>query len=180
MTSEKGEAAPEKYLGVIARHNTKDPEVVRAVVSYEAQRARCYNKKHPAFKNYGGKGTEVIYGIREFVAWWLREIKSRLVWVRPTCGRINHDGNYAFGNIELVEMCENAREMLRRTNNAASRSRRRPVLIFRDGVQVTSVASIQDAAAFVGCSQSLVSRVLSGERNHTHGFTFKFCNGGTL
>lgn len=88
------------------------PEVKRAYTSYKAQRQRCYNKNNDSYRYYGAKGVEVKYTSRDFITWWLKE-QEMLKLKRPTCGRINHSGNYEFGNIRLEEYNENCGQQYR-------------------------------------------------------------------
>lgn len=82
-------------------------------VSWANQRAKCNNKKDPSYKYYGGKGVCVHYSSREFVGWWLKGLKIKK-WKDPSVGRIDHDGDYCFENIEMQEMQDNRSERCRR------------------------------------------------------------------
>lgn len=48
----------------------------------------------------------VAYESRDFVGWWLFE-QNRLKLKKPTISRLDHAGNYEFGNIKLEERYEN-------------------------------------------------------------------------
>jgi hypothetical protein len=86
------------------RHLSKEGKT--AYQSWADQRARCQNSKNQAYKYYGAKGISVLYGSTEFVNWWLNEM-SVLNLKKPTISRIDHDGNYEFGNIKLEEHIDN-------------------------------------------------------------------------
>ena len=73
----------------------------RAYQSWRAQQTRSKRRT-------GSR--EVGYGAREFIAWWLEEMKKRDSWVCPTVGRIDHSKGYSFDNIRLEERSENVRE----------------------------------------------------------------------
>ena len=63
------------YKGSLGR-SVMTGEAKRAYMLWECQRDRCYNKKRKFYKYYGGKGIQVIYSSRDFVNWWLKNIKK--------------------------------------------------------------------------------------------------------
>jgi hypothetical protein len=100
----------EEYCGSLKNPNDMEPGPVKdAYVSWREQRTRCYNKRRDKWLHYGGKGIQVKYTSRQFIAWWLKEIKT-FYGDDPTIGRIDHDGHYEFGNIEIISRSENSTE----------------------------------------------------------------------
>ena len=82
----------------------------RPKMSYEAQRGydSFYQQK---------KRSKVFYTPRQFVHWWLENIKTRSHWEQPTCGRIDHSKWYSFDNIVMQEQSENTAERNSRHGN---------------------------------------------------------------
>ena len=58
--------------------------------------ARCYNKKHTAFKNYGGRGITVCSRWRKSFINFLEDMGTRPK--KQSIDRINNDGNYTLLN----------------------------------------------------------------------------------
>lgn len=69
--------------------------------SFRSMRARCFDPKHEAYKNYGGRGITIHPDLRTFNG-FLKYVNST-IGLRPdgkTLSRINNDGNYEPGNVE--------------------------------------------------------------------------------
>ncbi len=87
-------------------------EGTKAYASYKAQIQRCYNPRSPNYRWYGAKGIQVMYGPREFIAWWMKNTyRSSKTLV---CDRIDSKGNYTFKNIQLITRSENALKLERK------------------------------------------------------------------
>jgi hypothetical protein len=99
-----------EYTGFLKKTNCKT--VRRAWVAFHNQQARCKKPNHPEYHNYGLRGICVEYTIRQFVYWYLINYNSSIL--KPSVGRIDHDKNYSFDNIEIVECSENSKEVFTR------------------------------------------------------------------
>jgi hypothetical protein len=86
------------------------PEVRRAYGVFRQQGQRCTNPNSPGYRRYGARGIRVRYTSREFIGWFLYQLAKNPGLKAPSCGRIDHDKDYSFDNIELVEHAENSRE----------------------------------------------------------------------
>lgn len=149
-----------EYFGIVDRESKNiDPEVKRAVTSYSQQKQRCYNPANNRFEFTGARGIEVHYTCRQFVTWWLIEIEKRAAWKSPTCGRINHNDHYRFGNIELQERAENTREMAKRLPRSVSHVKVERV--FPDGT-ILKFNSVGEAARVTGIIPSLIKSEIDG------------------
>jgi len=103
------------YKGSL-NHRLKLPRLVlKAYQSYNNQKTRCSNKKVRSYRDYGAKGIIVEYSCREFVAWYLFNIKNKL-FKDPVVSRIDHSKNYNFKNIILEERSINSKEAMNRTS----------------------------------------------------------------
>lgn len=91
-----------------------DPVARRAYKAFRNQIGRCKNKNNPRFKTYGARGVRVVYGVREFIEWYMTEFFKKESLEFPSVGRIDHAGNYEFGNVELIERSENSKERIER------------------------------------------------------------------
>ena len=111
-----GKYAPKKKGGALPCC----PVGKRAYKSWKGQRSRCYNKNDKRYEFYGAKGIEVTYGSKDFVRWYMGEYAKRKNWKRPTVDRLDHDKDYCFGNIRLVECSENTEERNKRIGNPFS------------------------------------------------------------
>lgn len=76
--------------------------------SVQAANARCNNKKHVAYKNYGGRGISINTE-------WVKNPQLLIDEIGPrpsseyTLDRINNDGNYEKGNVRWATKLEQAR-----------------------------------------------------------------------
>lgn len=104
-----------EYEGQLNYGPSLPKHVKRAWRIYWAQRARCGNKNYVSYKYYGMKGISVEYTIRQFVYWYLKEIKKYGPRrKKPVVGRIDHSLGYSFTNIKLESRTENANEVIGR------------------------------------------------------------------
>jgi hypothetical protein len=99
----------ERYEGVLNIDKMGEIEK-KAYKSWKDQGQRCDNPNDKGYKYWGQKGIRRIYGPREFIAWYLVEYSKRTEWKRCHVDRISSDGNYEFGNIQLLEMSENTKK----------------------------------------------------------------------
>lgn len=67
-----------------------------------AMKGRCYNKRNPAYKNYGGRGIAVC-------GEWLDDFKAFYTWCHKNgyssgleIDRVDNDGNYEPSNCRIV------------------------------------------------------------------------------
>ncbi|MHA2202614.1 MAG: hypothetical protein ACW991_02885 [Candidatus Hodarchaeales archaeon] len=157
------------YDGPLDENKTTG-ETKRALKSYYCQRRRCYNSGDKRYKHYGGKGIKVKYTTREFISWWLEQIKTRKYWKCATVSRINHDKNYEFNNIKLEEKSENSKEVWNRIIPNA----RKPVNIFKNKKFIKRLKSVTDAARFINGDISDITKVCRGTRKTSRGYYFEF------
>lgn len=158
-----------KYTGTLSSSNISG-QAKLARSSFYAQMRRCYSAKSPKFKYYGGKGVKVEYSIREFIGWWIDRQKV-LNLTKPSVGRIDHNSNYSFENIELVEISENSSEMLKRVGNPVPK--KRLLMLFKDEPFI-SFGSIADASFFLKKTHQSIILYCRGQRKPRNGANFKF------
>lgn len=118
----------------------------RPKMSYEAQRGydSFYQQK---------KRSKVFYTPRQFVHWWLENIKTRSHWEQPTCGRIDHSKWYSFDNIVMQEQSENTAERNSRHGNPGRKHR--AVKAICEGIEKTFISK-REAAEYYGVSEKTV------------------------
>lgn len=149
-----------EYFGVVDRDSKNvDPEVKRAITSWQQQRQRCTNPNNNRYYATGAKGIEVQYTLRQYITWWLHEIKKRDSWKSPTCGRLDHDDHYRFGNVEIQERADNTRERCIRRPQAELLVKIDRV--FPDGT-VLKFNSLGEASRVTGFPKSLIQSEIDG------------------
>lgn len=132
-------------------------------VSWANQRSKCNNPKNPDFKYYGAKGIRVEYSSRQFVLWWLKNLKRRK-WTQPTVGRIDHDRNYSFDNIVMQERIENSSERCRRLGRPVpAKTAPKFTAVFKNGRKIKKFRSAMDAAVYFKLNTSTVVRLCQGK-----------------
>jgi hypothetical protein len=147
------------YDGPI-NERTMDEDAFRGYVSWKQQRQRCYNPKNNRYKYVGAKGIEVEYSAREFIGWWLAQIKKKRL-KHPACGRIDHAQNYRFDNIEMVERADNTRERLRRCGPPIRSAPR--ILADGPGGMVLKFMHMGELARVTGAPRHLLEAHLDGK-----------------
>lgn len=167
----------ESYDGVLDGKSTS-PDVRRAYQSWLDQRKRCSNHRAKAFQWYGARGIRVEYSSREFVGWYLKELKSRK-WKDPTTGRIDHNKNYCFENIFMQERSDNVRECAIRTNSKTKKPSFK-ILIGdrRTGEPLMICSSRSEASRLTGVSKANIWAICSGaSQGSRSGFYFRHYGG---
>lgn len=87
------------------------PKIIKKAYNvWRGQRGRCYNKKHHSYKYWGKKGIKVEYSSREFIGWYLENIK-KYKGKSPSIGRIDHSKNYSFNNIIIESIQDNSKKV---------------------------------------------------------------------
>lgn len=167
-----------KYCGIL--NERKMPRDVRAAyVSWLNQRRRCYDKTHKQYAYYGAKGIEVKYESRDFIGWWISNLKTFKGEI-PTVGRIDHAGHYCFENIELQSKSDNSKEMNIRRRLAHKVEKKKPVrmLCYACDSKIADFKSVQEASAQTGIHMSIISGIANGRHRRTHeGYSFSFIMG---
>ncbi len=91
--------------------------------SFHNSKNRCLNKKHKAYKRYGGRGIKFLITKQEFAYLWKRD--GAILMETPSIDRIDNNGNYELSNCRFIERNENSRrgslekERIRREANYA-------------------------------------------------------------
>lgn len=137
-----------------------DPVARKALVSYENQKQRCGNPNSNRYQFYGARGIEVEYDARDFIGWWLDNIRHYTGDGKPTCGRIDHSQNYRLDNISLSSKADNTREMVNRHGGRAPRVK--VVAETQDGIRL-HFDSVGECARVIGINRDVLLAHLSGK-----------------
>lgn len=163
-----------EYTGILSTVKGRmTKEAARAYSSWRHQRERCYKKSFPKYKNYGGKGIQVLYSSREFIGWWLDNIKIKKNWVCPTTGRIDHNGDYCFDNIELQEKSDNTKEQVSRLGPVVSGIK---VEMFCKETNkiLKTFNTVQSAAEELGLGQTTIHKWVHGKvKNNKYSYSIR-------
>lgn len=120
------------------------------------------------------------YSSREFVAWWLQNIKKKK-WKDPTCGRIDHSKGYSFDNIIMQERVDNIRERNTRLGNPGNRHRSvtsythqgRKLKTFKSKVEAAAYYKINVKTVYNHCMRR-TKAFHNGPRSKAREVTFKW------
>jgi hypothetical protein len=129
--------------------------------SWANQKSKCYNAKNPDFKYYGAKNIRVLYSSREFVGWWLYNLKTKK-WDSPTVGRLDHEKDYCFENIQMEERIDNSSERVRRKGRPIG-VKPKKVLVLLKKRPFLSFKSANQAAIALKLNVSTVCRIADGK-----------------
>lgn len=152
------------------------PEAMAAYRTWANQRDRCNRPGNPSYSCYGGKGIRVEYSSLEFVKWYLVQIKLKQ-FEMPNVGRINHDKNYCFSNIEMVEKSENSRERIRRCGAPAKHPNHLRAVYVIDRITdkiISKYNSLLEAAEATGTPRKRVWDICNGRRPGTRRLRFEY------
>jgi len=154
------------YSGPLYRRdeNNMPNEIRLALNSLNAQRQRCNYKKSVKYKWYGARGIKVEYSTREFVGWYLENIKNKR-FKKPVTSRIDHSKNYCFGNINLEECSENTKERCVRSKHTlgiGSVKRQKYVMCFKNGKHIAT-GTLKDVCNIFGMCRGAISQLCHGK-----------------
>jgi hypothetical protein len=147
---------------------TKHELYNRARYSFYDQKKRCENDKNPLFKWYGLKGIAVEYNLKDFLKWYYENAKG---FEKPTVDRIDHNKNYCFENVQIVEKSENSKERIRRLGTPIPR---RKVILIKNNEEIGVFPSVHAVADHINGQQGNVQHCLKGRRLTHKGYSFKY------
>lgn len=128
-------------------------DVGRAYCSFRNQKERSKRDGLPA----------PAYSAREFVGWWLENIKH-FKGKDPTCGRKNHSAGYSFENIEIQSRSENGKEGATRSPgsivNRYHYANKVLVRCKKTGELIAEVPSYLEAASLFGVSVGVIRKTV--------------------
>ena len=128
------------------------PEIKKVYHTQYGQISRCYYKKCKSYKDYGAKGIRVEYTVREFIGWYLENIKGKKFKKRHV-GRIDHSKNYSLDNIELQEASDNVKERNNRLGNPGKTHRKVIAIV---GNKKYKFDTKKEAAIFFKCNEKTI------------------------
>lgn len=143
-----------EYTGPISK-SKMPPIVYKAYKSIDGQRQRAKRGNYT-----------VDYGTREFINWWLKELKKREKWHKPSVNRIDHSIGYNFKNIFLDECSINTAERNSRHTKA--------IKVFKGKKCVFIAKSILEAAKFASTRPNNIPAACKGFRKTLNGYRFKY------
>lgn len=151
------------------------PKARTAYRSWVDQRARCNNPRSKSYKYYGAVGVRVKYSAREFVGWWLEQLK-KFNGIKPTVSRIDHAGHYTFGNVKLESHMDNCvNDVFRRHGPPGLKTTRKVDILQYPSMDLVWVSgSMSEAAILTGVAASNIWKICSNPKNHKRGKGFSF------
>lgn len=165
-----------KYTGILVR-SKMEPLANKAYGVYLNQRNRCYRVNDVSYKYYGAKGIKVEYGSRDFIGWFIENIKNKPRNVRYHVGRIDHKKNYSFGNIELVTGKENRVEAKTRTHYTEKNTKRTKVKATNISGLVANFTSIYVASQFTRVTPGHIATIINNKCRIGKGWRFQSSTG---
>ncbi len=116
------------------------------------------------------------YSAREFIGWWLHNLKTFKGTV-PTCGRIDHKKGYSWDNIFMQDMKENSREGFLRNKmhikSAIKNSSTVKVFCKKTDTHIATFSSLRDAARTFNVSQRLIQFLIRGQYKNSKKIAFR-------
>lgn len=150
-------------------------QVKTAYECYQNQLRRCYTKNNPRYKDNGAKGIEVLYSLREFIAWYLHHI-NLYTGKRPSVGRIDHSKSYSFDNIRIESLADNSMERINRVGT--TRPRREVYILDGETKERIYIArSMKEAGKLTGVHPGHIGKYCRGVLGiSAKGFSFELVN----
>lgn len=98
---------------------------------------------------------------REFIGWWLKELKSFKGKGNPTCGRIDHSKGYSWNNFVMQSKSDNCREVALRHEKKWRLIRAKACLVIdiKTNKIIHEFDSSASAARFFKVSQRAISKM---------------------
>jgi len=93
------------------------PLARKAGKAYSDMKYRCSNPRARLYYRYGARGIKVLMSRRDFMSWFIHYgelFQKDRPDVQFSVGRLDHDDNYMFSNIEVVSHLDNCLESLER------------------------------------------------------------------
>ena len=153
-------------------YNHPDKRVRKALISYKAQKQRCYYKKNKDYIFYGAKGIKVEYSSKEFVKWFIEKCPKNLDNI--VVGRIDHNKNYSLDNIEIIKNSDNSIERNLRMSDLGKYKTKKVAIIKKETLKLIKIAeSVKEAAHITGMYPPNVSNIMNGKKIVTNGYLKK-------
>ena len=127
---------------------------------------------------------DVQFSLKDFYDWSMKDKNfHRLfkIWEfddynkisKPSVDRINTLVGYEFYNMQWLSWNENYYKGI----YEVAKKKEKPIAMYKNNIYIGKFKSIRDAQYFLGLkSNGNISRVLSGRKNSTHGYYFKYIN----
>ena len=124
---------------------------------------RCYNPRHPRFKDWGGRGIKCLITEEELKELWFRDKAWELK--QPSIDRIDNDDNYTFENCRFIEMVK----------NRPIRIRTKQILQFTlDGKFIKEWKSLKDAGKYYNIFPAGIGNCLRNVSKSAAGYIWKY------
>ena len=104
-----------QYANNYQRHGMCDTPQYR---SWYGMKTLCNNKNHSRWDRYGGRGITYHSDFETFAGWWeyvepfWMEAEKKHKGKRLVLSRLNIDGNYTYGNIQITTKSEKAKQVI--------------------------------------------------------------------
>ena len=132
------------------------------IITYYNINTRCNCKKHPNWKDYGGRDIKCLITKEEIKKLWFRD-KAYLM-KKPSIDRINNDGHYTYKNCRFIELSENI-----------ARKQRKPILQYTLNKNLINIfESIEDASKISGISRWQIQRDCENLKINKRKFIFRY------
>jgi hypothetical protein len=114
---------------------------------------------------YKHRGIRVRYPLRDYISWFIFEAQKfpQETWKDLVCGRIDHSGDYMFGNVQLETKNSNSKEVMVRYENQLRKSLLKPVeMVSQNGEVVRRFSGICECAKYIGFSFTTTRKIIDG------------------
>lgn len=151
------------------KRSSLSPLEKKAYGCWGTQRERCTNVKHRHYSYYGGKGTKVIYTRKQLIDWVVANYKGPEDEIKDiVIGRIDHDGNYEFGNIQIETRSQGSFESYYRTkpfSKARALDRKKVGLFSKNNHECIAIfSSIIECGKFFDRNYSAIGKACAHPR----------------
>ena len=141
---------------------------------------RINNRESKDYNKYGGRGISYHPDFETFVGWWKYTEPMWEKFVKenpketPSINRSDNDGNYTYGNIEIISQPDNTRQRLKDSGHPSEHLRKPVIATCKKTEKEYHFLSTREAERRGFAYHSDISKCCLGKRKSAGGYYWRF------